>query len=128
MQAPITPTVNVFGAGFTPASEVKVKVDAEGGCKVHTDCTANVIGMTLGVPTASLVTLSIAEMVTEPEYVPATSLVNETLTVVADDSLALTDPDGFVASHVPPAGVTTEAFAVTVRACAQAPLVEIARG
>ena len=126
-QVPVTPTVNDCGAGFKPVSDIKVKVGTEGDCRVHADCTASVIGMTLGVPTANLVTLSIAAMVTEPEYLPAKSPVNETLTAVADDPLALTDPDGVVASHVLPAGVTTEAFAVQVRAFAQAPLVEIAR-
>jgi hypothetical protein len=67
-------------------------------------------------------------MVTEPEYVPATSPVNETPTVVADDPWALTDPDGVAVSQVPPAGVTTEAFAVQVTAFAQALLDVIVRG
>jgi len=127
-QAPITPTVNFCGAGFEPASAVKINVGAKGGCSVHTGCIVNVIGMTLGVPTANLVTLSIAAMVTEPEYVPAISPVDETPTLVAVDPLALTNPVGFAVSHVPPAGVTTELFAVQVRAFAQAPLVVITRG
>lgn len=128
LHAPITPTVNVCEAGSAPASVVKVKVGTEGACRVHAGCTANVIGMTLGAPTACLVTLSIALTVTEPEYVPAKSPVVETLTVAACDPLALTVPDGVVASHVPPAGVPTEACAAQVMPFGQAPLVVIASG
>jgi hypothetical protein len=65
-QAPITPTVKVCGAGFRPTSVVKIAGGTDGGCRVHTGCTVNVTGMTLGVTTGKFVTLSIAAMVTEP--------------------------------------------------------------
>src|SRR6266480_1804507 len=66
VQAPTTPTVNVCGAGFEPALAEKVIAGDDGGSRVHACCKVNVTGMTIELPTANFVTLSIAAIVTEP--------------------------------------------------------------
>jgi hypothetical protein len=109
-QAPIIPTVKVCFAGFKPASGEKVSVVANGVCNVHTGCTFNVTIITLGLPTANFVTLSMAVKVTEPVYIPVVVMpFRETPTLLAEGAFTLTRPVGVAVSHAPPAVVAVVA-------------------
>lgn len=66
VQAPMTPTVKVWVAGFVPTELEKVSLAIEGGCSVHTGCSVKVTAITCGLPTATFVTLSMAVRVTLP--------------------------------------------------------------
>ncbi len=124
VQVPLTPTSKVCVAGFVPLSVEKVSPATEGPCSVHTDCccTVSVTEICCGVPTTLLVTLSIAEMVTVPVYVPGANPVSATPILVLEGVFRPAEPlAGVALSHVPPAGVVA-VVAVQFNALAHAPL------
>lgn len=124
VQVPLTPTEKVCVAGFVPPLVEKVSLATEGLCRVHTDCscTVSVTEICCGVPTTLLVTLSIAEMVTVPVYVPGANPVSATPILVLEGVFKPAEPlAGVALSHVPPAGVVA-VVAVHFNALAHAPL------
>jgi hypothetical protein len=91
---------------------------------MHGGCTIKVTAIDWGAPTFCLETLSIAVMVTVPEYVPAARPARETPIFVDEGADKLTIPlAGDAVSQVPP--VVVLVLAVQSKAFAQVPLAEM---
>ena len=91
---------------------------------MHGGCTIKVTTIDWGAPTFCLETLSIAEMATMPEYVPAPRPARETTRSVDEGADKLTVPlPGDAVSQEPPDVVRV--LAVQSKAFAQVPLAEM---
>ena len=91
---------------------------------MHGGCTIKVITIDWGAPTFCLETLSIAEMVIVPEYVPAARPAREMPIFVDEGADKLTVPlSGDAVTQGPPDVVLV--LAVQSKAFAQAPLAEM---